>query len=187
MSIKNKLAAVACGLALVGTVAAPVAALADTTTNGTTGSTRVEVVATDAGNQITFSVPTVIPFHASADGTLEGPSADSTKITNLSVFPIHVTNMAVAAEHDWNLVPDANQSSADNSLSFNVHGVTAAASTDLASDINWNMSHKDDGAKASIALATSGAVSHVKKDISTSTKIATITWTLAAGNATTQN
>lgn len=188
MSIKNHVAAIACGLALVGTALAPMSALAAESDNhtyvesGNTGSTLVTVQSSkdsDGNDQLAFEVPTVIPFYAAPDGKLTGPDADKTTIVNKSVFPIHVTNMAVSTEKtSWNLVDDATRSAKDNSLSFQVKGAEAAQSVDLK---GWNMTDKDDKVGATIALPTSGNVSHVKLDLSQPQKAATITWTLASG------
>ena len=187
MSIKNHVAAIACGLALVGTALAPMSALAAEADNhtyvesGNTGSTLVTVQSSkdsDGNDQLAFEVPTVIPFYAAPDGKLTGPDADKTTIVNMSVFPIHVTNMAVSTEKtSWNLVDDATSSTKDNSLSFQVNGAKAAQSVDLK---GWNMTYSGDEG-CTIALPTSGNVSHVKLDLSQPQKAATITWTLASG------
>ena len=56
--------------ALAAGCAMPAAALAD---DASQGKTQVTVVA-DPGQTLKFEVPTVIPFAASADGVLVGPS-----------------------------------------------------------------------------------------------------------------
>lgn len=189
MSIKNRAVAVACGLALTTTALAPAAAFAagntTTVTSGNTGTTDVTVqVQKDQGvDQLAFEVPTVIPFAARADGTLVGPSASETKIVNLSVFPIHVTGMSTSAKGTgWSLVADAENSSETNSLSFELNGVSAATPADLSADKSWNMGYAGSG-KDSVAIASTGKVSHVTKDLSSAQKAATVTWTLAAGAA----
>lgn len=189
MSIKNRTIAVVCGLALAATTLAPAAALADNSTrveNSNTGTTEVTVQAKkdDQGNdQLAFEVPTVIPFAAKADGTLVGPSADTTKIVNLSVFPIHVTGMSTSAERTgWSLVADASNSASENSLSFELNGVSAAKTADLSASKAWNMGYAGSGAD-SVAITSTGKVSHVTKDLSKAQKAATVTWTLAAGFA----
>ena len=136
MSIKNRAVAVACGLALATTALAPAAAFAagntTTVTSGNTGTTDVTIeVEKDAQgkqDQLAFEVPTVIPFAAKANGELIGPSKDATKIVNNSVFPIHVTGMAVSATDGWNLVDDASKASKDNALSFELSADPVLAS-----------------------------------------------------------
>lgn len=179
MSIKNRAIAVACGLALATTALAPAAAFAA----GNTGTTDVTVqVQKDQGvDQLAFEVPTVIPFAAKANGELIGPSANETKIVNKSVFPIHVTGMSTSVQGTgWSLVADASKSTSENSLSFELNSVSAATPADLSANKAWNMSYEGSG-KNSVAIASTGKVSHVTKDLSSAQKAATVTWTLAAG------
>lgn len=182
MSIKNRAVAVACGLALATTALAPAAAFAA----GNTGTTEVTVQAqkdTQGNDQLAFEVPTVIPFAAKADGTLVGPSASETRIVNKSVFPIHVTGMSTSAQGTgWSLVADAENSSETNALSFELNGVSAATPADLSASKAWNMGYEGSGANT-VAIASTGKVSHVTKDLSSARKAATVTWTLAAGFA----
>ena len=189
MSIKNRAAAVACGLALATTALAPAAAFAagntTTVTSGNTGTTDVTVqVQKDQGvDQLAFEVPTVIPFAAKADGTLVGPSASETRIVNKSVFPIHVTGMSTSAKGTgWSLVADASKSASENSLSFELNSVSAFKPANLSADKSWNMGYAGSG-NDSVAIASTGKVSHVTKDLSSAQKAATVTWTLAAGAA----
>ena len=195
MSIKNRAAAVACGLALAATVFAPVTAFAaDNTTavnSDNTGSTDVTVISqkSDEGgltgeDQLAFEVPTKIAFAAKADGTLVGPSASATQIVNKSVFGIHVTNIAVTAADGWNYVADASTATQDNAISFTLNNVNAAVKGDVSSETAWNMAYAgSQDASDSIAVATTGKVARVTNDLKTEQKAATITWTLAAGNA----
>lgn len=182
MSIKNRSIAIVCGLALATTALAPAAAFAVGNTGSTDVTVQVEKDA-DGTDQLAFEVPTVIPFAAKADGTLVGPSADTTRIVNKSVFPIHVTGMSTSAEGTgWNLVADASNSASENSLSFELNGVSAAKSADLSTKTAWNMGYAGSGAE-SVAITSTGKVSHVTKDLSSAQKAATVTWTLAAGAA----
>lgn len=192
MSIKNRAVAVACGLALATTALAPAAAFAagntTTVTSGNTGTTDVTVqVQKDQGvDQLAFEVPTVIPFAAKANGELVGPSASETRIVNLSVFPIHVTGMSTSAKGTgWSLVADASKSTSENSLSFELNGVSAATPADLSAKAAWSMGYAGSG-KDSVAITSTGKVSHVTKDLSSAQKAATITWTLAAGSGSAQ-
>lgn len=193
MSVKNKLAAVVCGLALAGTVAMPVAALADqetvsNITSPNTGTTEVTIQAaksSDGKDQLSFSVPTVIPFAVTAkDGTLVGPDASATQIVNKSVFPIHVTKMAVAEQSPFHVVSDTSHSTTENDIQFTIHGAKAAADVDLSKDVSWDMEYAASSDKNHINLdTTNGKVARVTADLSKAQKVATITWTLAAGKA----
>lgn len=192
MSIKNRAVAVACGLALATTALAPAAAFAagntTTVTSGNTGTTDVTVqVQKDQGvDQLAFEVPTVIPFAAKANGELVGPTASETRIVNLSVFPIHVTGMSTSAKGTgWSLVADASKSASENSLSFELNGVSAATPADLSAKAAWSMGYAGSG-KDSVAITSTGKVSHVTKDLSSAQKAATVTWTLAAGSGSAQ-
>ena len=202
MSIKNRTIAVVCGLALAATALAPAAAFAASV--GNTGSTNVTIQVEKKGgqggqeDQLAFDVPTEIPFAAKADGTLVGPSANAIKIVNKSVFPIHVTNMAVSAVDNWTLVDDASTSNDTNALSFQLSAdpaadpdatamtgaVTASSSVDLSKDLNWSMNYAGAvSSKDEVAITSKGKVAHVNEDLSTAKQAATITWTLAAGFA----
>lgn len=201
MSIKNRTIAVVCGLALAATALAPAAALAAPL--GNTGTTNVTIQVDKGGqggqeDQLAFDVPTEIPFAAKADGTLVGPSANAIKIVNKSVFPIHVTNMAVTAVDNWTLVDDASASDEANALSFQLSAdpaadptvdpmkgaVTAGSSVNLSGDLNWSMNYAGAASsKDEVAITSKGKVAHVNKDLSTAKQAATITWTLAAGYA----
>lgn len=187
MSIKNRTIAVVCGLALAATALAPAAAFADPII-GNTGHTDVTIqVEKDSQSgkedQLSFTVPTVIPFAAKADGTLVGPTASTTQIVNNSVFSIHVTKMAVAQQDPFHIVDDVTTSTGTNDVQFTVHGAKAAVSVDLHDNAAWNMGYAGT-ATDRINLDTTGAkIARVTANLSTPQKAATITWTLAAGSA----
>lgn len=106
---------VGAGLALALAMgAAPTPALAA----GRVGTTKV-MVRTEIDN-VEFKVPTVIPFVAKADGTLQGPSEDATTIDNHSAYGIHVTNMKIDAMNTWTIAADAKAGTAQNSIDFKV-------------------------------------------------------------------
>ena len=170
---------------------------------GNTGTTDVTIQVDKGGqdgkeDQLSFNVPTVIPFAAKADGTLVGPSKDTTKIVNKSVFPIHVTSMSVNAVDGWTLVEDASQSSETNALSLELSAdptadptadpfagaVSAAKPRSLSNDANWNMNYAGAASnKDQVVITSKGKVANVTKDLHDAKKAATITWTLAAGSA----
>ena len=172
--------------ALAAGCAMPAAALAD---DASQGKTQVTVVA-DPGQTLKFEVPTVIPFAASADGVLVGPSKEATRITNKSVFGIHVTKAAVKAEGAWNIVADAAKAPAQtkNAIDFQfgptrqVDAASALSSADTSSDAGFNMGYAGSG-RESVAIDTAGDVAHVEADLSKENGVATITWTVAPGAA----
>lgn len=153
---------------------------------GNTGNTKVTVQADDSN--LRFKVPTVIPFVAASDGTLTGPTADATRIENLSAYGIKVTNVKVTSNNGWNHTEDI--SAADDSIDWSL-GPTgapvraAAAATDNGIDITspqWNMTYQSDAVETDdIKLETSGTVGRVATDISSPVHIGTVTFTLAPG------
>lgn len=174
------------GAALIATLSPFAAATQAYAEEGNTGTTQVTVIA-DQSN-LRFRVPTIIPFVAASDGTLTGPSADVTRIENLSVFGIKVTNVALEASGGWSHADDI--SSSDNSICWafgpesNLISAARAAEDgglDIANSA-WNMTyHSDDTSTDDIYLKTEGAVGRVVKDISSPVQVGTITFTVAAG------
>ena len=171
---------VGAGLALALAMgAAPTPALAA----GRVGTTKV-MVRTEIDN-VEFKVPTVIPFVAKADGTLQGPSEDATTIDNHSAYGIHVTNMKI----------DAKAGTAQNSIDFKVgpDGALQNASAamqetglDLSKNAAFDMGYQGiAGGTDKIKLKTSGNVARVTRDIFRVTgegdQVATITWTVEPG------
>ena len=177
-----------CAVGVAGTLLAPAAAFAEVQTN-TDGETIITVQA-DTSN-IAFTVPTTIPLSVQADGSLIVASEDEFKITNKSPFDIHVTGITVTSEDGWNIVASASASPNDNSIDLAIgpSGNAADASeaiqaggVSLSDNAAWNMGYAG-SAEDSINLTCSGNVSHVTKDLQTASKVATITWTVAAGQA----
>lgn len=173
--------------ALALALAAPDPAQAAEKQPSNTGSTLVTVEA-DKGN-LSFEVPTVIPFAAAADGSLTGPSPDATRITNRSAFGIHVVRAAVAQEKPWALVKDAKGSEKPDSIAFAVgpEGTQAFSAseaggegTDLSAHAGYDMAASGSEGD-SIALATSGSVSRITTPLAQAAKVGTITWTVEAG------
>lgn len=171
-----------CAVGVAGALLAPTAAFAANTTEVT--------VEADTSN-IAFTVPTTIPLSVQADGSLIVASEDEFKITNKSPFDIHVTGITVTSEDGWNIVASASASSNDNSIDLAIgpSGNAADASeaiqaggVSLSDNAAWNMGYAG-SAEDSINLTCLGNVSHVTKDLQTASKVATITWTVAAGQA----
>lgn len=178
-------AAVVAGMALALGLGMPRAALAEEVT-GTSGSTKVTV---EADNEnLRFRVPTVIPFVAASDGTLTGPSAEATRIENLSAFGLKVTNVKVEGVGGWTHSSDVN--GADNSIDWVLGPKGAQVSAAEAANGSgtqitnsaWNMTYQSDDTETDdILLYTSGSVGRVTQDISSPVHIGTVTFTLSAG------
>ena len=181
---------VGAGLALALAMgAAPTPAMAA----GRVGTTKV-MVKTEIDN-IKFNAPTVIPFVAQADGTLQGPSEDAITIDNLSAYGIHVANMKIGAKNSWSIVADAKTGTAQNSIDFKVgpdkalqdaHAATQEAGLDLSKNASFDMGYQGiAGGTDKIKLKTSGNVARVTRDIFHVTgegdQVATITWTVEPG------
>ncbi|MEE0246234.1 hypothetical protein [Ellagibacter isourolithinifaciens] len=183
-NFKTRVSALALSLVVAAAAATPALAFAD----GTTASQSTEVTVQSAtpdpgGDNLSFSVPTQIPFVAKADGTMLAPSADTLKIQNRSVFPIHVVNMAVTEQSPFKLVADVAASSDANAFQFMVNGLQADASVDTSANTAWNMGYAD-SANNKISLdITDAKIARVTTDITTPQKAATITWTVASGAA----
>ncbi len=174
----------ACSLGLITAMAVPSIALAA----GKTGTTKVTVTASEAN--MDCKVPTVIPFSAGPDGVLTGPSPSGTTIENHSLFDIHVTNMSVEAQEPWQIVEDAESSDQENAIDFQVgptadpkdaFDATQPGGIDLSSSAQWDLDY-DGGAKDTLELESTGNISKTTQDLSGGgSHVATITWTLAAG------
>ena len=204
----RRAAAAGLGLVLAGaSLAAAVPAFADSAANntGNTGTTEVTVMTADSlddipdpdnydideGDLLSFEVPTVIPFVALANGTLVGPSADATRITNYSEFGIHVVEASVVFEDDWVGVADAEMVLYENAIDFQFgpsdDSMTDAATTtddDVSYYTDYNMTYAGSDTD-SIGISTQGNVNNVSNNLvaGEQNKVATITWTISAGNA----
>lgn len=183
-NLKARVGALAVSLVMATAIATPALAFADGTTSQSTEVTIQSVTPGPApdGN-LSFTVPTRIPFVAKADGTMLAPSADTLKIQNLSVFPIHVVNMAVTEQSPFKLVADVMVGTDANAFQFKVNGLQAAAFVDTSVNAAWNMGYAN-SANDKISLdITDAKIARVTSDISTPQKAATITWTVASGAA----
>lgn len=190
--IARPLAAVCAGLALAGSLAAPVTALAED--NSQSSVTEVTIVSatndgegkTQQDENLRWSVPTQIAFAAKADGTLVGPDATSTQIKNLSAFPIHVKGFEAEQVNPFNLVSDVTKGDAANAFQFSMSadgGTTkvdaATGSADLGSE--WNMGYQGGGTDTLSVTTSDGRIARVNADLSQAQRAATITWTVASG------
>lgn len=181
----------ACALGTLSALLAPVSAFAvePTEVTGNEGTTEVTVKAAE-GN-IVFEVPTVIPFAAGGDGSLIAPENQYLQIKNKSIFDIHVTNMKVAQEEPWNIVDDASNSQETNAIDFQIgpdadmkkaSNASQEDGINLANNANWGMGYLGSG-NETLQLSASGHIADVTEDLSAEggSKVATITWTVAAG------
>ena len=117
-SLKARVGALAVSLVMATAIATPALAFADGTTSQSTDVTIQSVTPDPDGDNLSFSVPTQIPFVAKADGTMLAPSADTLQIQNKSVFPIHVVNMAVTEQSPFKLVSDVTVGTTANAFQF---------------------------------------------------------------------
>ena len=185
-SKKGKLVAGVAAMSLAACCMAAPAFAADnaTATTGTSNTTTVTLTAADT--QMKFTVPTVIAFAANADGSLQGPSADSVKITNQSVYPIHVTKVSAAEQAPFNLVSDVSGGTDANAVSFTMKTgattVDAAAGKDTSAVADFDLGYAGSGTD-SISFETAGKLARANADLSKAQQIATVSWTLAPGVA----
>lgn len=184
-SLKARVGALAVSLVMATAIATPALAFADCTTSQSTDVTIQSVTPDSDGDNLSFSVPTEIPFVAKADGTMLAPSADTLKIQNKSVFPIHVVNMAVTEQSPFKLVADVTTGTAANAFQFTVNGLQAAASVDTSVNAAWNMGYAGSANDNDAILLniTDAKIARVTTNITTPQKAATITWTVASGAA----
>ena len=180
-------------LALVGTallgIPAPALAQDEEELSECTGGTTRVTVETDDEN-LAFRVPTVIPFVALASGELVGPSAESTLITNLSVFRIHVVGASVEFDECWTAVSDAAASTAENAIDFQfgpegaLTDAADATDDDVSACTEYNMGYAG-SESASICIETAGTMASVTENLVSgeAERVATITWTVSAGVA----
>lgn len=184
-NLKARVGALAVSLVMATAIATPALAFADGTTS--TKSTEVTIKSVTPGpgpdGNLSFEVPTQIPFVAKADGTMLAPSADTLKIQNKSVFPIHVVNMAVTEQSPFKLVADVTTGTAANAFQFTVNGLQAAASVDTSVNAAWNMGYAGSANATTLLDITDAKIVRVTTDITTPKKAATITWTVASGAA----
>ena len=174
-SLKARVGVLAVSLVMATAIATPALAFADVTTSQSTNVTIQSVTPDPDGDNLSFSVPTQIPFVAKADGTMLAPSADT--------LQIHVVNMAVTEQSPFKLVADVTVGTTANAFQFTVNGLQAAASVDTSVNAAWNMGYAN-SANDKISLdITDAKIARVTADISTPQKAATITWTVASGAA----
>ena len=185
-NLKARVGALAVSLVMATAIAAPALAFADGTTSTKSTEVTIQYVTPEpGGDNLSFSVPTQIPFVAKADGTMLVASADNLKIQNLSVFPIHVVNMAVAEQSPFKLVTNVAEGNDANAFQFKVNGLQAAKSVDTSTNTAWNMGYAgsaNDNDAISLNI-TDAKIARVTTDITRPQKAATITWTVASGAA----
>ena len=170
-------------------MAAPAFAATDghTDVTGQSGTTTVTLKTDPTSTQLAFEGPTEIPFAVAADGTMTGPSADVTTLINKSVFPIHVTNVAVAEQSPFKLVSDVSTGTDANAFQFKMKtgqtNVDAATGQSTKTDANYDLAYAGAADNAdTIKVETNDAkLARATVDLSSAQKAATVTWTLAAG------
>lgn len=182
-NLKARVGALAVSLVMATAIATPALAFADGTTSQSTDVTIQYVTPEPGGDNLSFSVPTQIPFVAKADGTMLAPSSDTLQIQNKSVFPIHVVNMAVTEQSPFKLVANVATGTDANAFQFKVNGLQAAASVETRDNVAWNMGDAGSETGTIPLVITDAKIARVTTDITTPQKAATITWTVASGAA----
>lgn len=182
-NFKTRVSALALSLVVAAAAATPALAFADGAASQSTDVTIQSVTPDPGGDNLSFSVPTQIPFVAKADGTMLVASAEKLQIQNKSVFPIHVMNMTVAEQPPFRLVADVTTGTDANAFQFKVNNLQAAAFVDTSANAAWNMGYAN-SANDKISLdITDAKIARVTTDITTPKQAATITWTVASGAA----
>ena len=191
-TLKRRLLLCGAGLMVATAVIAPISAFADVSYkeyNGNSGVTDFTIYFSRNQN-ILFSVPTTIPLSLQADGTLVGPSSDEFKITNLSVYPIHMTGFTAKSHGAWTIVEDAMDSSNDKKwvvtdvqvgvgASMNsIYDASQGDGIDTCNDINYVMSPKGDSSSALKMKVTGHARNVTPGTVSGAFRV---TWNLEAG------
>ena len=182
-NFKTRVSALALSLVVAAAAATPALAFADGTTSQSTEVTIQSATPDPSGDNLSFSVPTQIPFVAKAVGTMLAPSADTLQIQNKSVFPIHVVNMAVTEQSPFKLVADVMTGTDANAFQFTINGTKAAPYVNTSDDVAWNMGHAGSETDMISLVTTDAKIARVTTDITTPKKAATITWTVASGAA----
>ena len=182
-SLKARVGALALSLVVAAAIATPALAFADGTTSQSTDVTIQYVTPEPGGDNLSFSVPTKIPFVAKADGTMLVASAEKLQIKNKSVFPIHVVNMTVTEQSPFKLVTDVTTGTDANAFQFTINGTKAAPSVKTSNNVAWNMGHAGSETDTIPLVITDAKIARVTTDITTPQKAAIITWTVASGAA----
>lgn len=182
-NFKTRVSALALSLVVAAAIATPALAFADGTTSKSTDVFIQYVTPEPGGDNLSFSVPTQIPFVAKADGTMLVASAENLQIKNKSVFPIHVVSMTVTEQSPFKLVADVTTGTDANAFQFTINGTKAAPSVNTSNNVAWSMGHAGSETDTIPLVITDAKIAHVTTDITTPQKAATITWTVASGAA----
>ena len=144
------------------------------------------------GDNLAFTVPSSINYVVKADGTLVGPSDGAAYIENRSAFPAHVSSLDIDEAVPFSIVDDARSSAVANAVDLligpsggGLNAVSYLEKTSIGADKvpMWNMSASTEGVEDQVALSTSGHVSNVSVDVTTSTKFGEVHWFVTPGEA----
>ena len=142
-----------------------------------------------SSDNLALTVPTTIATAVAADGTITGPSADTCKITNTSVFAVRVSQIQASGGSGFNLTTKTAYDTAtaadsywmtltpNSGTALDLGSYTTAAAPAVATD--WNLA----ATSGSIGISSAGKIKSVDKDLSTATSAASINWTFIAGSA----
>lgn len=141
-------------------------------------TTEVKLVVDTSGN-MSATVPLQVTLAVAADGTVKGPS--NYTITNKSVMPIKVTNVAINTESGFTTATNATGTKIGGITLTDGQGGTAtslSAWTAEKTTSNWNMTSTDNNA---ITLNFGGKVTGITQDITNAQKAFTIVFTIKPG------
>lgn len=131
-------------------------------------------------SNLTVTVPTVIPFVMSADGTLI--TSTDMRITNGSRFAVRLAGVRVEALNGYNLVPDASASDLENAVDFQfgVDGSLIDAAAPVAKAGAYDM--EADGGADTLQIIAKGDAANIGRAMD-GEEMADITWTFTVAGA----
>lgn len=146
------------------------------------------------GDNLQFTVPSVINYVVSPTGQLTGP--DGIFVENRSIVPIHASSLKVTPATGWNFVADASaESDLTNRVDLQIgpEGHMANASsflegrkTSISDPENWNMEATDGNIGTgddTLQMTTAGDVANVNVDLTQQQTFGEIHWYMTIGAA----
>ena len=152
-----------------------------------------QVSAQASTDNIVFSVPTEIPLTVQSDGTLVSASDSALSIENKCVYPIHVTNVKVAASEGFNLVSDVDKATdTANAVQLSLGAASSPVDAKTAADSENGTALNDDAAynlsyggssTGLLPVSVTGRMARVTFDMTKRRALCSVSWTLHAGAA----
>lgn len=138
------------------------------------------------GDNLAFTVPTVVNFVLRADGTLVGPT--NATIENRSVFTTRVSSLVASATDPFSIVPNAKTSSTPNAVDITAGPAADPLSLasyltkgDVATPSVWVMAADGSGDASKVALSFSGHAANIAEDVSSIRSFGKISWFVTPG------